>query len=112
MTTLSEASRAIPEKLWQRTVIECFRVQGWRVWHDTVAYRSDAGWPDLVCVHPRHGVVFCELKAESGRLSPAQEAWRDDLIAAGQSWFLFKPSDWLEVVAVANGAIRRRERSA
>jgi hypothetical protein len=74
-------------------VIDLARLLGWRVAHFRPA-RGPKGWrlqvsgdgagfPDLVLVHPRHGVRFRELKSGKARLSPKQAAWIDGLQAAG-----------------------------
>lgn len=43
------------------------------VFHDTVAFRSEAGWPDL-WMFRRHDrrIVVAELKSERGKLTPRQ----------------------------------------
>lgn len=97
------ALAALSERDWQRTVVELFRVTGWRVWHNTVAWRSDAGWPDLVTVHPIHGIRFLELKSERGRLSASQADWIKHLRAAGQLVYILRPSDWEHAQAIARG---------
>jgi hypothetical protein len=102
--TSTDALKHITEAAWQRTVVDLFRLHGWRVWHDTTAWRSDPGWPDLVCVHPQHGVRFIELKRESGRLRPAQRDWLRALSAAGQRTYVLRPSCWWIAVAVATGS--------
>lgn len=51
---------------------------GWLFYHTHSSIRSDPGFPDCVCV--RDGVVLAlELKAQRGRVSPAQRAWIDAL---------------------------------
>jgi len=93
---------------FQRTVIDLAHHMGWHVAHFRTAMtrktkegkpvwvtpvQADGkGFPDLVLVRDR--VVFVELKAEKGRLSPEQAEWRDWLIGAGQEWYCWKPSDW------------------
>lgn len=46
--------------------------------HETDSRRSKAGFPDYCIVGP-FGVLFLELKADKGRVSPQQQAWIDDL---------------------------------
>lgn len=55
--------------------------------------RTLTGFPDLFVCGPR-GVAFRELKKE-GRvnLRPAQTVWKYRLLAAGQNWDVWKPSD-------------------
>ena len=101
--------RAVTEAQWQRTVVDLFRLHGWKVWHDTVAWRSDAGWPDLVAVHPRHGVRWIELKSQRGRVSPSQELWHQALAAAGQRVVVLRPADWARAQRLAAGTDTEEE---
>ena len=67
---------------------------------------TTAGVPDDVLIGPR-GVLWRELKTMAGRMSPAQRAMGEALLAAGQNWALWRPDDWfsgrikLELMAVA-----------
>lgn len=101
-----------PESEWQTIVIAVLRAYGWAVahfrpardsrghWHTPVE-ADGAGFPDLVCVRDR--VIFVELKSRTGRLTPEQERWRQDLVAAGAEYHVLKPSDWDHFVAIASG---------
>lgn len=60
---------------------------------------SCAGFPDLVICGPG-GVVFLELKRESGRVKPEQQAWLDALRNAGQDALVVRPSHWEDVRAL------------
>lgn len=93
------------EAALQKAVIDTARLLGWKVahFHDSrrqvrpgvfVGDRDAAGFPDLVLVRGGR-LLFVELKAEKGRLSPEQDAW----IAALQDSrrcgvAVFRPSDW------------------
>lgn len=103
MTARSPLAAAVTEAAWQRTVVDLFRLHGWRVWHDTVAWRSDPGWPDIVATHRQHGLRFLELKRENGVLTPAQIAWHADLAAAGHPVHVLRPSDWEGAQELAKG---------
>jgi hypothetical protein len=83
----------VTEKAFQRALLDLLHLHGWRVWHDTVAWRSDRGWPDLVCAHPTHGLRFLELKRDNGALTPTQESWLADLTAAGAVCRVLRPRD-------------------
>jgi hypothetical protein len=102
------ADKAMTEADFQRTVIDALKAYGWRFFHDSVAWRSDPGYPDLTCVNTlqRGRTLWVELKTERGKLSAAQESWRDDLLAAGHEWRLVRPSDFdafLAWIAPRNG---------
>lgn len=49
------------------------------------------GYVDLTMARDGR-VIFAELKTEKGKLSPAQEEWRDAL--EGQEYYLWRPSHW------------------
>lgn len=91
----------VPEAELQRVATQLMRMVGWRVFVDRLAWRSDAGWPDVHGVHPvMKRTVYVECKTERGKLSPAQEEWRDVLIDACQSYVLLRPSTWEAFVRV------------
>lgn len=66
------------EHVLQQQVEALARFYGWRVYHTHRSDRSPAGFPDLVLVRGAH-LIFAELKTRTGRLSPAQREWQDDL---------------------------------
>ena len=51
-----------------------------------------AGFADLIVVYEGR-VLFLELKSLKGRLSPAQEAFRDVMLAQGFGWALVRSID-------------------
>lgn len=66
------------EKQFQAQVIEAAKLLGWRHYHTYRSKRSPSGFPDLVMV--RDGMlVALELKRESGRATPEQRAWIEEL---------------------------------
>ena len=90
------------EKLFQAQVIQIARMNGWKVFHPASmrghdgSYRTpltgDKGFPDLVLAHMTRGVIFVELKSETGRLSPEQKQWATAL----QKWaayYVWRPAD-------------------
>lgn len=122
---MSAPSAAITEAAWQKVVLDYAALTGWRRAHFRAArtergYRTPveadgAGFPDLVLVRQPE-LLFVELKAERGRLSPDQSAWLADLQACADSaapWlrredsphggnprlevYVWRPSDWPEV---------------
>lgn len=105
--------RAIPESSWQRTVITCAMLNGWRV-HlvpDALYRRSfavskhganqgDKGFPDLILCRPPR-IVAIEVKAEAGRIRPEQQQWLDELsMVEGVETYIWRPRDWSEVEKV------------
>lgn len=72
----------ITEREWQVTIETLARWCGWRVYHTYDSRRSNAGFPDLVLVHPDGRLIFAELKTETGKVTKAQEAWLHDLESA------------------------------
>lgn len=53
------------------------------------------GWPDLVLVRPRdRRLIFAELKAANGRLSPEQERVLNILGSAGHEIHVWFPVDF------------------
>src|SRR5258708_35137386 len=83
-----------------RNIRRLCRDLGLRCYHTHDSRRSPAGFPDLVIVGP-NGVIYAELKTTTGKLRPEQTGWRDDLIAAGQTWHLWRPD------GLADGTIAR-----
>lgn len=92
MTTAS--TRRPTEAQCQTAIVHAARVAGWLTHHARAArqqsgrwatpLQGDAGFTDLVLVHPkRHQVLFVELKRKPNRIEPAQERWHTALRAAG-----------------------------
>ncbi|MDP9476328.1 MAG: VRR-NUC domain-containing protein [Actinomycetota bacterium] len=96
---------SLSEKAFQAQVVALARMQGWRVYHAHDSRRSEPGFPDLCMVRsPR--VVYAELKTETGKLSPDQVCWLEELKACpGVETFVWRPSDWDE----AREALTRRK---
>ena len=61
-------------------------------YHPWTSVRSEPGWPDSVIIGRK--VIYRELKSEYGRPTPDQTRVGYLLTAAGQSWRLWRPSDW------------------
>lgn len=80
-------------------VAQAFTLHGWKTYHVYDSRRSAPGFPDLVCAHKRHGVLFIELKGEKGKLTKPQDEWLDVL---GPRAYCFRPSDWDTVCSLAS----------
>lgn len=92
------------EAQFQHKVLDAARWLGWRCFHPRTvqtadgrhltAYTGEAGFPDLVLAHRNRGLILAELKTARGRLTEAQKLWRDELLAAGAEYYLWRPDDW------------------
>ncbi|MCR6706570.1 MAG: VRR-NUC domain-containing protein [Cellulomonas sp.] len=84
------------ESALQAQILTAARTTGWLAYHTHDSRRSRPGFPDLVLVHDRRGLVlFRELKTERGRVRPEQREWLSALAAAGADAGVWRPSDWL-----------------
>jgi hypothetical protein len=50
------------------------------------------GFPDLV-IAGKHRVLWVELKSQYGTFDPQQTKWKYALLATGQHWCTWRPSD-------------------
>ena len=90
--------RNAPEAILQDKVIHLAKMNGFMVQHSRpvkqadgrwlTAIQGDAGFPDLVLAHAERGVLFLELKSDTGRLSPGQTAWRRNLAPHVEYWLV------------------------
>jgi hypothetical protein len=84
----------LTEKLFQRQVVELAKMLGWRVFHPFLSKWSERGFPDLTMVRARdRRLIFAELKAEAGRLTPAQGEWQELLGAISDAACGIPPSE-------------------
>ncbi len=67
-------------------------IQGWRT---PLQGPTAKGFPDMVLVRDGR-ILFRELKAEKGKLTPEQAEWIDALLLAGQDAGVWRPSGWLD----------------
>lgn len=63
------------------------------------------GFVDLVIVGSR-GVLLRELKTETGRVRPEQDAWISRLARSGANVAVWRPSDWPDAIHAELKAIR------
>lgn len=90
--TVGRTPRARPEEDFQAKVIDLCHWSGLFVYHTYDSRRSTSGWPDLVIIGPR-GILFRELKTETGRLSDAQKRVLGLLTVAGGNASVWRPAD-------------------
>ena len=70
------------EKALMQMIRGAAKLGGWLCYHTHDSRRSDPGFPDLVLVRPPD-LLFVEVKAHNGRVSPEQQAWLEAINAAG-----------------------------
>lgn len=99
------------EAQFQRQVVDLAWIAGWLFvhhrpartahgWRTPVEGPLGAGWPDLVLVSPRRKrVLYVELKADKGRLSPAQAEVHAALREAGAEVRVWRPRDFDAIAA-------------
>ena len=84
-------------------VVDLAKLAGWRRYHTFDSRRSTHGFPDWVLVRPPR-IIFAELKSDDGRVRPEQREWLDDLSdVPGAEVYLWRPSDYDEIVRVLTG---------
>ena len=92
------------EAEFQNQVIELALLNGFRYYHTHDSRRSNPGFPDLVLVRvtpPR--VIFAEIKASHGSLTPAQKDWLNDLRGAGAEAHVWFPDDLDHIQRILSG---------
>jgi VRR-NUC domain len=107
------ALRAITEAELLAWCLDLARLHGWLSYHPrpartergwrTAVQGDGAGWPDLVLLHPTRGGMALELKTETGRTTPEQEAWISAFRAAGWHAQVARPRDRDAVRALLAG---------
>lgn len=80
-----------------RTAIALMNEAGFLTYHETDSRRSDPGLPDVIAARPPR-LLSVEFKMTSGKLSPEQKYWREDLLACpGVEYhlvYLDDPASW------------------
>lgn len=88
--------QAMTEAELQDAICEMATRLGWRWNHTPDSRRSNPGLPDLILIHPEHGVLWLELKVQDprkGRVRKEQRVWLDTLRTAGQQAWVIRPAD-------------------
>jgi VRR-NUC domain len=84
-------------------VVDVAKLGHWRRYHTFDSRRSTHGFPDWVLVRDGR-LVFAELKSQDGPVRPDQREWLDALSdVPGVEVFLWRPSDYDEIVTVLTG---------
>lgn len=105
--TAADVYWAPSEAQFQRHIILLCRTFRLAYYHTHDSRRSVPGFPDLVVVGPG-GLIFAELKTETGRLSKAQKQWISILEAAGQEVHVWRPGDRRSIEARLEQLTHRR----
>lgn len=102
----------LTEAQFQTWVISVAQWNGWKVHHTRPARNlsgvwstpitGDSGFPDLVLAHPTRGVIFAELKRQTGRLSASQTEWIT-LLHRGAECYVWRPSDSKQIAQRLRG---------
>lgn len=100
----------ISEREFQAQIVELAQLCGWRAHFERPArtahgwrtpIQGDKGFPDGVLAHEgQRRLIICELKSERGKLSKEQRKWLDVLRLCGIEAYVWRPSDWPEVMSV------------
>ena len=89
----SRANRGMSEDDLLAAVRQLARYRNWMTYHTAFSRGSEAGWPDLVLLHPRtRRCLFVELKREDGAVTASQQAWLDALADCGFETGVWRPS--------------------
>lgn len=111
------------ERAFMNQVISLARLYDWKYWHapDNRPIQTRRGvrmqhvvpgWPDLTLVRDST-LIFAELKAEKGRVTPAQVEWLAALEnVPGVETYIWRPGDWDEINARLSQGRHRLERAA
>ena len=92
------ASPQIPEASFQKAVTDAALALGWSVWHDHDSRMNEPDMPDLELLRDR--LIKVEVKRAAGVPTPGQERYLRRLARAGVETYLWRPSDWPEIVGV------------
>jgi VRR-NUC domain len=95
------------ERLFQDAVVTMAKMQQWLVFHANKSsprpgvWKTDGqGFPDLVLTStatPSRGIIFVELKTNTGKLSPTQVVYGRALIDAGVEYHVWRPTDMQKI---------------
>ncbi len=100
LTALDRVYRSIPEKTFQGQVEALLGLYGWRFYHapdnrpgaNGAIQNVKGGFPDIFAVRGARALAV-ELKRETGKTTPEQDAWLADMALAGMETYVWRPSD-------------------
>jgi hypothetical protein len=94
------AAPRMTEAQLQQSITDLCRYLALYVYHTRDSRGSARGFPDLVIVGPC-GILWRELKSDTGTITPDQRAWGRAIDGAAGNWSVWRPSEW------HSGRIRR-----
>lgn len=88
------------ESAFQAAVIKEAKKLSWLIFHPWLSIKSKAGWVDLAMARGNR-LILAELKTETGKLSAAQENWKERLetIGGNVTYAVWQPHDWATIMA-------------
>lgn len=90
-------AKTMSESTLQTRVEQLARELGWLFYHTHDSRRSQAGFPDVVFLHPTSGrLVVRELKTMKGTASADQKKWLAAFEVAGVDAGIWRPIDLLD----------------
>ncbi len=99
LTNRNRALRLITERQYQTTIEQLLKATGWRYFHSPpnrpangFVARMVRGWPDLFAIRGDRAIAV-ELKTETGKTTPDQDAWLTELGSAGIETYIWRPRD-------------------
>lgn len=114
MTTknLDAINNSITEKVFQSQVEQLLKLCGYDYYHTWKSYHSPKGFPDIVAIKERGGTIIncfvAELKSKKGRITAEQQRWLYLFQLRGIEGYIWRPSDWEEIVKIIKGEIYDR----
>lgn len=90
----------VSEGVWQATIMRVLKDAGYLAFHVHDSRRSPSGWPDVAAIKPAGGTLYvCELKTDTGQVTPAQAAWLEALAGCtGVVSDIWRPADMPSII--------------
>jgi hypothetical protein len=106
---LAHDPNLLTERDLSSLVVELARLGGWtHRYHTWSSQKSPRGFPDWILVKDGR-MLAVELKSEKGPVRPEQTEWLDALSEVpGVECYLWRPSDWDEIVLTLTGKSPKR----
>lgn len=107
--------KSAPEAIFQDQVVRMARMASWIVWHEYPQKfpsgrhgSRDKGKPDLTLISRiGRGIIFAELKTDTGKLTPEQIEAGEAIVKSGGEYYVWRPRD-LQDIAKRLGTTHRK----